>query len=245
MFLPENYEAPKGASQGYMKLQDGENRIRILSQPIIGWEDWTEDKKPVRFTYNKKPDKSIDPKKPVKHFWAMIIWNYNEEKIQILQISQATIRKSLEKLCRDSDWGLPYFYDIKITKEGQSVDTEYSVNPIAPKPIDQRIIDEFNLRPVYLDALFEGADPFDSKWANHTPGIFSKEEAKVVPIKKENITKEQSDALAAILDQCSKEYKDSVWEVLHKLKIVNLTDLSPEMYTRIFSAAEKKIELPF
>lgn len=103
-FLPENYTTPK-TSNSYMKLQDGENKFRILSSPIIGWEDWL-DKKPVRFRFNEKPNKSIDPKKPLRHFWAFIVWNYMEEKIQILQVTQATIRNCIEALCKDTDWAL-------------------------------------------------------------------------------------------------------------------------------------------
>src|SRR5215510_11210672 len=94
LFLPQDYQAPK-TSNFYMKLQEGENKFRILTQPILGWEDWL-DKKPVRYTFDNKPTKSFDPKKPVKHFWSMVVWNYNEEQIQILHITQATIRSSIE-----------------------------------------------------------------------------------------------------------------------------------------------------
>ncbi len=89
-FLPENYESPKQSGQ-YMKLADGDNRIRILTRPVMGWEDW-QDKSPVRFAFDNKPLKSIDPKKPIRHFWAFVVYNYNEQKIQILNITQATIR---------------------------------------------------------------------------------------------------------------------------------------------------------
>lgn len=65
-FLPIGYEAPK-SSNFYMKLQDGENKIRILTQPILGWEDWIENK-PFRYRMENKPKKSFDPKKPLRHF---------------------------------------------------------------------------------------------------------------------------------------------------------------------------------
>jgi hypothetical protein len=32
----------------YMKFKQGANKFRILSAPIMGWEYWTESKKPVR-----------------------------------------------------------------------------------------------------------------------------------------------------------------------------------------------------
>jgi hypothetical protein len=46
-FLPEGYEVPKSGGN-YMKLKQGPNKFRILSAPIIGWEYWSEDRKPVR-----------------------------------------------------------------------------------------------------------------------------------------------------------------------------------------------------
>ena len=158
-FLPPDYEAPKSTSS-YAKLEEGENRFRILSTPIFGWEDWL-NKKPVRSTMDKKPLKSVDPKKPVKHFWSMIVWNYNTSQIQILHITQASIRRALEVLARDEDWGSPFLYDVKIYKTGEGVDTEYSVNPAAPKTVSDDIIEAFRLKPCNLDALFFGEDPWE------------------------------------------------------------------------------------
>lgn len=169
-FLPENYTAPK-SSGSYMKLQDGENKIRILTFPLLGWEDWL-DKKPVRFRYNLKPSKSFDPEKPVKHFWAFVVWNCLEEKIQILQITQATIMKSLEALVKDADWGLPFFYDIKIYKEGKGTETKYRVNPSPKKAVSEHVIKAFHDKRCNLNALFENLDPF-GLYDAYTKGIFS------------------------------------------------------------------------
>lgn len=174
-FLPENYEAPKKTSTMYMKLVDGENRFRILSKPIIGWEDWL-DKKPYRYRMDSKPEKSFDPKKPMKHFWAMIVWNCNLEIIQILQITQETIKKPLQALCKDMDWGDPYFYDIKIIKTGTQKDTEYMINPLPHKSTHEYVRQCFDDTPCNLQALFDNADPFDCTRQNRTPGIFDKSE---------------------------------------------------------------------
>lgn len=174
-FLPQDYKAPK-MSDNYMKLQDGDNRIRILSRPIIGWEDWR-DKTPVRFKMENKPLSPIDPAKGIKHFWAFIVWNHLEEKIQILEITQATVRYSLEALCKDVDWGSPYEYDIKINKQGEGKDSKYSVNPVPHKPVDPYILKQFKEKPIYLDALFDGADPFANQWQSYTPLAIEEEGA--------------------------------------------------------------------
>jgi len=114
----------------------------------------------VRFKYDKKPERANDPKKPVKHFWAMVAWNYKENAIQILQITQSSLRKRLADLNSDADWGVPYKYDIKIYKTGEKMDTEYSLNPCPSKELDRSIMDEFYQKPIRLEHLFTNEDPF-------------------------------------------------------------------------------------
>lgn len=241
-FLPENYESPK-SSNYYFKLQDGENRIRILTAPIIGWEDWQE-KKPIRFTYDNKPQKPIDPKKAVKHFWAFVVYNYADQKIQIMQITQATIRKAIESLCKDSDWGDPYAYDIKILKSGEGVDTEYSVNPVPHKPLDPLIIEMFNENRCNLNALFTSEDPFAKHWETHTPlGILGNK----VEIKN-TISEEQAIELRDLLFECEESYVNKLWDTLKKppigIKNNDISQLPSHLYGRIKTAAmENKKEL--
>jgi hypothetical protein len=158
-FLPENYEAPK-TNSNYMKFEKGENRFRILSRPIIGWEDWTDDKKPVRFLPNQKPDKPINANRPIKFFWAMVVFNWFKNDIQILQITQRSIQDSIEKLAKDSDWGNPFFYDIKVSRSGDGMETEYTVNPAPKKDLPIEVYALFKAKPIYLPALYQGADPF-------------------------------------------------------------------------------------
>lgn len=233
-FLPENYEAPK-SSGFYLKLQEGENRIRILSEAVIGWEDWI-DKKPVRFRMNNKPLKSFDPKKPVKHFWAFVVYNHNEDQIQIMQITQSSIRKSLESLCKDGDWGAPYFYDIKIMKTGDGIDTEYAVNPVPHKPIDQSILDRFHERKCNLEALFDNADPFSPEWEMHTRLGFSKVENI-----KDNA---EIELLKTMLDQCDPEYKENLMHTLSKMPtpVTRLEDVPVNLMPKIKTAIKKKHE---
>lgn len=167
-FIPQDYREPK-SSENYFKVQDGENIIRILSQPVMGWEDWTPEKKPVRFKFDQKPAKSIDPARPVKLFWAFIIYNVLEHKIQIMQVTQVTIRRAIEALCKDSEWGEPYHYNIKIMRSGEGKDTEYHINPSPHRTVDPIIIGMFRETPCYLDALFSNEDPFAKTHVLFTP----------------------------------------------------------------------------
>lgn len=156
-FLPQDYEAPQGGGH-YMKFQDGENKFRILSKPIIGWLDW-KDKQPYRFRMNAKPDKPMTDK-PIKHFWAFIVWNYEAQAVQILELTQSTIQKTIQNLSKDEDWGAPFDYDIKVNRKGKDLDTEYSVTPSPKKPLDETIKKAALDKPCYLEALYEGADPW-------------------------------------------------------------------------------------
>lgn len=158
-FLPVDYSAPKGSSN-YMRWEKGKNKFRILSRPIVGWEDWTLDKKPLRFTMTQKPDKPINPDKPIKFFWAQIVWNYQLSQIQILEITQRSIQSKIETLVKDEDWGNPFGFDITVTKEGEGLDTEYDVNPVPHKPVSEDILQAFRDKPCFLGALYQGADPF-------------------------------------------------------------------------------------
>ena len=174
-FLPTDYMAPR-LNESYTKLANGVNKIRILSCPIVGWEDWI-DQKPVRYRMDDKPKNWNDIKNPGKHFWSMLIWNYQEEVIQILHITQVTIRKAIEDLSNDSDWGAPFFYDIKITREGVLKQTEYAVNPLPHKDLDKHVEEVFKATPCFLEALFLGEDPFGT-WETYTEGVFTKDESK-------------------------------------------------------------------
>jgi len=163
-FLPTGYEPPKGESR-YLKFQSGTNKFRILSRPIIGWEDW-EDKKPLRFKMKEKPEKPIDPKYPIKHFWAMIVWDFTDECIKILEITQVTIMQSIVALTKDPEWGSPFHYNIKVEKQGEKLETKYSVLASPPSELTDEIKEAYKATPINLDALYEGEDPFDTELPN-------------------------------------------------------------------------------
>jgi len=162
-FLDKDYEIPEKPGK-YMKLKDGENRFRILSKtPLLGYLDWTKDKKPIRFPMDAPPETSIDPSRPVKHFWAMIVWNYNVGMIQILEVTQTSIQKKLMGLATDIDWGDPREYDIKITRSGSGMDTEYDVKPGRTVPIATEIMQHARATKVDIDELLTGGDPFGAE----------------------------------------------------------------------------------
>lgn len=216
-FLPADYKSPI-LSNNYLKMNDGENRIRILSQPIMGWEDW-KDNKPVRYTLNEKPIQSIDKEKPIKYFWAFIIYNVIENQIQIMQVTQNTIIKSIESLCKDVDWGNPYHYDIKIRKSGKGMETQYVTSPVPHKPIDPIVIDMFHAKPCNLQAMFTANDPFSLEWKEYTPlalSITSTEEKVVKNLHDLYISKDQISVLTNLVDESDPKLEKQIKEYLRK-----------------------------
>lgn len=231
-FLPTDYSIPK-ASGAYMRLQEGDNRIRILSAPVIGWEDWTMDKKPVRFRRENKPSASINPDRAVKEFWAFIVWNYAEEKIQILQITQKSIKTAIDALSRDEDWGAPYFYDIKIAKTGKELNTEYAITPMKPKPLAAGVKEAFYASRCNLEALFTNDDPFDS-WESYTEGVFEDEEEAPV-------ANPYLDLLARFND-CSEDLRTTIAAFLKQKKLKpDFSDLPDHFVDRIEKAIQKDL----
>lgn len=164
-FLPQNYTIPKQPSN-YMKLEEGLNTIRILSSAIIGYEYWNTENKPVR---SKAPWEEIPSdiklnqqgQPQIKHFWAFVVWNYELKRVQILELTQGSIQKAIKALVNNPKWGNPKKYDIAITRIEESI-TSYNVQ--AEPPIgepEQKILDAYNKRKINLEALYDGADPFD------------------------------------------------------------------------------------
>ena len=159
-WLPEGYEAPK-TSGNYMKLEDGANKFRVLSKPLIGWEYWNLENKPVRL--KERPEtlpEDIREDGKIKHFWAFVVWNYRSAKLQILEITQVSIQGAIEDLVLNEDWGSPETYDLTITKKGQKLDTEYSVQPSPHKTAPPEAMDALTHININLPALFKGEDPF-------------------------------------------------------------------------------------
>lgn len=165
--LPDNYSVPQKAGN-YMKFIDGENKFRILTPAILGWETWQDlpdgSRKPIRTPMDVPfTTDVVDNPEEIKHFMAFVVWNYKEEKVQILQITQKGIQKSLRALEKSEDWGSLMDYDILVTKEGQKLETEYHVNPVPPKPLSKEIKDALSEKVIDLNALFKGDDPFKSE----------------------------------------------------------------------------------
>lgn len=170
--LPQGYKPPK-SSDKYFKPQNGENRIRILSEPIMGTEGWTlPDEKhkkglPVRvpMDVNFPPDSDIDPKVRPKHWWALAIWDYADSKVKVWNVTQGTIQDAITAYDNNAKWGDVRGYDLAITRSGTMLETEYSVIAEPKTKLDTNIEDAWErvkAAGFNLSALFTNGDPFGS-----------------------------------------------------------------------------------
>jgi len=179
MFLPKEYELPT-SSNGYMKFEQGQNKFRILSDSaLLGYVGWFKDAegnaKPKRYKTRDgfgtmSPDEYEEAN--IRHFWAFVVWNYGQEQLQILEVTQRGIMEMLEQYSRDDSWGLPSGYDITVGRKGEKLNTKYTVTAAPPSEVSKEIKDAFEKANIKLDALYStkenpyGGNPFESTEAN-------------------------------------------------------------------------------
>lgn len=145
------------------KIQ-GEIRVRLFGKGISGYEAWTNDDKPIR--WESKPAalpeniREEPGRDPLKRFVAAIAWDYEAGEFRILQLTQKTLISDLMGLLTDSDWGPECDYDIKISRKGEGLKTEYDMKPVSKKPPSKESSDAFDALDCDLSKLFDGEDPF-------------------------------------------------------------------------------------
>lgn len=167
MAIPKNVSIPKSKGQ-FAKFQDGKNRVRILSDIVVGWEGWKNNKpfrhegdvckiKPEQVDLNQNGNPNIN------YFWAMIVYNYTQGMIQVLEITQKTIMGALKTLEDSADWGDLKNYDIEINKSKVGDKTTYNCVSIPPKALAPEILKLVSETKVDLKAIFKGDYPMESK----------------------------------------------------------------------------------
>lgn len=168
-FLPPDYELPPEFEKGnYFKFKDGENKLRVLSSAIVGYELWI-DGKPIRRVKNDFTPEELEQadinrftnkKKEPTHFWTFVCWNYAEKQVQILQLTQVSIINAMKSYIQDPDWGAPFGYDLVIVKEQDGKKVMYSVKAKPHKQVSDDILEAYGHTKIDLKALFKGDNPF-------------------------------------------------------------------------------------
>lgn len=168
-FYPDNYDetlAKNTGGGGYMKFKPGDNRFRILSKPLIGSVLWiTEDgsRKPLRFRATESiPTEQVQDSLP-KFFNTFVVYNYQTQEIEILEITQKGILSTLRSLDKDEDWGDLRTYDLVVKRQGEDLQTSYEVVPKPKAKLTEEIKNKYQDKKINLEALFDGADPFNTE----------------------------------------------------------------------------------
>lgn len=237
-FLPANYVPVETPSNGglFMKLQEGENKIRIIAPPLTGYVYWGVDDKPYRLRnfidrpYNMREEGQYGPEK-VKHFWALTVWDYGTQSVRVLEITQSVIREQIMKLDADVDWGDPRNYNLKIVKtvkniNAQRKEVKYSVIPSPSANVPEMAIASLNENPIDLNALYFGGKPNDQNWKIEARNVIYKwigelyNEAAIRNVQCESVN---FDALQ--LSQCL-DYYESLLETVSKTPVTSTSSAS-------------------
>lgn len=236
--LPFGFEKLKSIKPyiNIIKLPEGEHRFRIVERPIAGWIDW-KDNKPLRFRPDSKPANSVDAEKPMRPFWALHVWDYQQNGLFIMEVTQSSIRKALENYALSEDWGDLTGYDIKIKKTGSNKETKYEIIPIPPKPVSKEIKDATSSMRIRLEALYEGKDP----WTDLDEGaVVNKRTGEVVESPPAKLTEKQVTNIVFLLEEIDDVREEK--KIKSMFGITELDDIPVLEYNRVVASLEQKLK---
>ena len=177
-FFEHGHEIPEKRNQ-FMKLAPGKNRIRFVGNPVSGFlffgkverEDGSETVKPFRRTESEgefsleeminrdaRIGKDGELEKQ-KYFVAGLVYNYQKERLQVLEITQKSILKALKSYVDSEEYGHPSGYDLTIEKKGDGLNTDYLVIVSPPKLLSDEIETLVGETSCNLEKLFAGEYP--------------------------------------------------------------------------------------
>ena len=145
----------------FVKLQDGDTvQLRIISQPLCGWEQFA-DGRPHRWPHDqKRPDGTPQSDERPRPFLAFIVYQYTDDDgVKIWQVSQQTILKQMEVLFNGGEEHWSNFV-LTIRRKGAGLDTKYTVTGTGV-PLEDSLVDFASKAEEYVDlsALFVNDSP--------------------------------------------------------------------------------------
>ncbi|MGX7894418.1 hypothetical protein [Tsuneonella sp. HG222] len=165
----DDYEVPKSDAP-YLKFKEpGTYKFRLLDKPIFGWEGWViadGKDKPIRFDFNEKPtDVSRFKRGELNHFWAMPVWNFHTNRVEVLSLTTKSIQTAIEGYARNEDWGSPLSYNLTVTREGTTKEnTKYTTMPSPHSELQDDIKAAWNqvkAEGFDITAILRDEDPFN------------------------------------------------------------------------------------
>ena len=97
---------------------------------------------------------------------AFFCFDYSDSKIKVFSIPQKTVIKELDRLSQDEDFADVHSYDLKFSRTGLKMNTQYRVIPMNRKDGSDADIkkawDKAKEDGYDLNQLIAGASPFGS-----------------------------------------------------------------------------------
>ena len=166
-FLPQGTTIPNTSK--YMKFDKIDNQFRVVSHAVVGFEYFNAEGKPSRSKEQPVgiPDDigtdKTGKQNEISYFWAFVVIDRADSKIRILEVKQKSVMGSMQSLIQNKAWGNPNGYDIVVSKTGTGFETRYTTQPLPPTPLTDMEKKLIESTPVNLEALFTGADPFNTQ----------------------------------------------------------------------------------
>lgn len=189
-FLPKSAaeQVQGGGGGNYLnpsKLASGASMRFALcvGEPLCYFECWgesiTEGKlKPFRFLeeptagditaelgdeYQRRQNRDGTGFEPPKFGISVPVFNYENESIGILSMSQKSLIRAIDEVSQSEDYATLTDWDFSISREGTGLSTEYSLLPLPPKA-DRKEIQALYKKSVDagfdINALISGDNPF-------------------------------------------------------------------------------------
>ena len=180
-----------GSGGGYLnpsKIQSGGSvRFALLEdQPLEFFECWGESSeggvKPFRFSDDPSPEDIEEEMGPefsrrlnregtapekVKFAIAVPVYNYESSSVQIMQLSQKSLQNELDDISQMEDYANLLEWDFVLGKEGNGLETRYSLRPVPRKKGTQDSIESAwtDARAAGFDIgrLLTGENPFKAE----------------------------------------------------------------------------------
>ena len=155
-----------GSGGGYLnpsKIQSGTSvRFALLEEtPLEFFEVWGEAQdgsvKPFRFTdeptpedvetefgsdYSRRLNRDGTAPEPAKFAIAVPVYNHDAGSVQVLQISQKSINRELDSISQMEDYANLLEWDFVLGKEGNGLNTEYSLRAVPRKKDSNDVLQE-------------------------------------------------------------------------------------------------------
>lgn len=135
----KDLDLSSGASK-YLKLVDGDNKLRIVSEPVQFWFSFDAETKTAKKYLNAEA--AAMDEKATKRF-AMWVIDRVDGLVKLAEFGPG-IMKQIQGHANDADYGFDGLppYDFKIKKTGSALLTKYTVVPLQPSELTESEIEE-------------------------------------------------------------------------------------------------------